>query len=185
MSPRAMSSDRFQQQPDTLDFGQSQPNQFAQKRKSAAHHQMFDSSQAPWGVEKPAQASQGGQIAWTSLGGQQDSNRSTSRRDQMHAAGGISPVKGGGRAREAQPWAQTNKSSIYIGVKSAPELQKELSEKMLEKERLEQEFWRLGNKSRTKVQIQKKQEIEQELDIKNSHIQSLKQRLREQGALGR
>ena len=54
---------------------------------------------------------------------------------------------------------------------------------MLEKERLEQEFWRLGNKSKTKVQIQKKQEIEQELDTKNKHIQSLKQRLREQGAL--
>lgn len=27
-------------------------NTFAQKRKSAAHHMMFDSSQAPWGVER-------------------------------------------------------------------------------------------------------------------------------------
>jgi hypothetical protein len=45
---------------------------------------------------------------------------------------------------------------------------------MLEKDTLEREFWRLGNKSKTKVQIQKKQEIEQELDNKNVSIQSLK-----------
>jgi hypothetical protein len=43
-SGRAMSSDRFKQ-PDNnnIEYNTSQ-NAFAQKRKSAAHHQMFDSS---------------------------------------------------------------------------------------------------------------------------------------------
>ena len=50
-----MSSDRYQQQADNdLEYQNKSEPTFGQKRKSAAHHQMFDSSQAPWGVvEKP------------------------------------------------------------------------------------------------------------------------------------
>ena len=45
-SGRAMSSDRNKNR------SQDQIDTFGRK-KSAAHHKMFDSSQAPWGVERP------------------------------------------------------------------------------------------------------------------------------------
>ena len=42
-SGRAMSSDRFKQ-PDNNNIEYNSQNAFAQRKKSAAHHQMFDSS---------------------------------------------------------------------------------------------------------------------------------------------
>ena len=50
---------------------------------------------------------------------------------------------------------------------------------MIEKEKLEQEFFRFGNHSRSKQQIEKKREVERALDEKLQLIQQLKSRLRE------
>ena len=62
-------------------------------------------------------------------------------------------------------------------------LQRDLSQLMIEKDRLEQEFWRAGTNAKTKVQIQKKRELEQSLENTSQQIQSVKQRLRDMNAL--
>lgn len=46
-------------------------------------------------------------------------------------------------------------------------LEKQLSLKMIEKDQLEQEFWRIGNKSKTKQDIMKKKELETALERSN------------------
>lgn len=53
---------------------------------------------------------------------------------------------------------------------------------MIQKEQIEQEFWRFGNQSRTKQQIERKKETEANLDRSNQEIQALKSMLRDRGA---
>lgn len=56
------------------------------------------------------------------------------------------------------------------GMDDPDNLEKQLSMKMIEKDQLEQEFWRIGNKSKTKQDIMKKKELEKALEHSNQSI---------------
>ena len=72
------------------------------------------------------------------------------------------------------------------GGRSDPaELQKQLSVAMIGKDQLEQEFWRLGNQSKTKQEIQRKKELEVALERSNQSIQQVKNRLKDLNALNK
>lgn len=64
-------------------------------------------------------------------------------------------------------------------------LHKQLSMAMIEKDQLEQEFWRLGNQSKTKQEIQRKRELEVALERSNQGIQLVKNRLKDLNASNR
>lgn len=59
------------------------------------------------------------------------------------------------------------------------DLQKRLSDQMIERQKIEQQFWQMGNFSKSRQQIEKKKEIEQNLAQTNSNIHSIKMQLRE------
>lgn len=50
---------------------------------------------------------------------------------------------------------------------------------MIERQKIEQQFWQMGNFSKSRQQIEKKKEIEQNLAQTNSNIHSIKMQLRE------
>ena len=50
------------------------------------------------------------------------------------------------------------------GPADSDQLERQLSLKMIEKDQLEQEFWRIGSKSKTKQDIMKKRELETALE---------------------
>jgi hypothetical protein len=77
-----------------------------------------------------------------------------------------------------EAWDHTGRNSV-----NPDDLHRELSQQLIERERLEQEVWRFGNQSKTKHEIEKKREIETALGRSSQHIQGLKQRLRGMGAL--
>lgn len=58
-------------------------------------------------------------------------------------------------------------------------LQKDLTIAKIEKDKLEQEFFRHGGNSKTKIQIQRKRELEQALEMSNNRIQAIKYALRD------
>lgn len=57
-------------------------------------------------------------------------------------------------------------------------LQKTLSAMQIDKERIENEYRKLGT-SKNKTQIQRKQELEFDIEVLNKKIHSIKQKLRE------
>jgi PBP1b-binding outer membrane lipoprotein LpoB len=57
-------------------------------------------------------------------------------------------------------------------------LQKTLSAMQIDKERIENEYRKLGT-SKNKTQIQRKQELEFDIEVLNKNIHSIKQKLRE------
>ena len=72
-----------------------------------------------------------------------------------------------------------NKTGVNVSGGDPVNLEKELSIKMIEKDQLEQEFWRIGNKSKTKQDIMKKKELEQALERSNQSIQQIKNKLKD------
>lgn len=73
-------------------------------------------------------------------------------------------------------------SSRPYGDVTVQELQNELSQQLIQKKEIENEFWKMGNNSRTKQQLDKRQQIERSLEVVNQQIKTIKQKLREVGA---
>lgn len=135
-----------------------EPENSQYKRKSAAHHEMFNSSQAPWGVAP-------------TTGSVPQIKKQPIDPDEMPAAG-KKTVYNNSDSQNGRP----------LGEQSIQELQNELSQQLIQKEQIENEFWRLGNNSRTKQQLEKRQQIERSLELVNTQIKAIKLRLRECGA---
>ena len=69
-----------------------------------------------------------------------------------------------------------------FGAAEIQELQNELSQQLIQKEQIENEFWRIGNSSRNKAALEKRKQIERSLEVCNQQVNLLKQRLRDNGA---
>lgn len=72
-----------------------------------------------------------------------------------------------------EAWGDQNnrgnsQKKFSLGRANPNDLQQMLSEQMIEKNKLEQEFYRMGNKSRTKNDIEKKKAVEQQLETSNA-----------------
>jgi|AACY02.10.fsa_nt_gi hypothetical protein len=71
---------------------------------------------------------------------------------------------------------EARKQQVQLHVEA---LQKDLTVAKIEKDKLEQEFFRHGSTSKTKIQIQRKRELEQALEQSNGRIQAIKAALRD------
>ena len=119
---------------------------------------MFDSSQAPWGVERQGPITQGG-----------GSVPQANALDDAPAAGRKTPGvldRANKDGQEGSTWGQPGSANSPwdASKQNAEQLQRQLSNQLIDKERLEQEFWRIGNKSKTKRDIDKKMELESALE---------------------
>ena len=61
------------------------------------------------------------------------------------------------------------------------ELERKLSALMIEKDRLEQEYWRKGSQLNSKMELQRRKELEKAIERSNQHIQQTKNRIKELG----
>ena len=75
-----------------------------------------------------------------------------------------------------------SRNQAQFGGDNPEFLHKQLSMSMIQKDQLEQEFWRHG-KAKTRLQIERKKELEIELERSNQGIQQIKNRLKDIGAL--
>lgn len=121
-----------------------------------AHHLMFDTKEAPWGVER-----NGGSVP------------------QMKK---VDPLQLPAAGKKSNYVVEHEQSSSFKNY-SSKELQSELSKQLLEKEKIENEYWRIGNQCRSKQQLEKKRHVEELMQENNHKIHSIKQSLREIGQL--
>lgn len=63
----------------------------------------------------------------------------------------------------------------------ANELQRKLSALLIEKDRLEQEYWRKGSQLNSKMEMQRRKELEKAIERSDQHIQQTRNRIKELG----
>ena len=133
-------------------------------RKSAAHHMMFDGA-TPWGVER-------GQGSVPQI------KKKNINPDDLPAAGAKTPIVNPITGREFSQ----GRTEGHFSADQIQEVQNELSEQMIQKQQIENEFWKMGNSSRNKAALEKRKQIERSLEVCNQQVNLLKQKLRDHGA---